>query len=230
MVENTPAPADLVEAVAIACPFCGSDEHISVSKVGSMTADMPDRPYRVICHHIDHDNVLGPVSYGRRAAIAAWNNRPAHNAHMASDGVVQADRDLFIRIAGLTTDGASAEKINKGLAFTAEVEEIAAHRRAAAIPFDRNGPCHICNGIEGCSHTVAERQRAAATPPQPDPRDAVIAELRKIITAVRAEAAKSNKVIALNRDGCGQGRIKVATAMHRIEEWTRTALANLEGK
>ena len=58
-----------------ACPWCGSDEHLYVSKCGSLTGDMPDRPYRVVCDHIDHDQVQGPVAYGKQAAITAWNTR-----------------------------------------------------------------------------------------------------------------------------------------------------------
>ncbi|WP_422057686.1 hypothetical protein [Sphingomonas sp.] len=57
------------------CPFCGSDEHLFVGWVGSLTGDMPDRPYRVSCNNLDHDTVTGPVAYGRHAAIAAWNTR-----------------------------------------------------------------------------------------------------------------------------------------------------------
>jgi hypothetical protein len=57
------------------CPWCGSDEHLSTNSVGVLTADMPDRPYRVVCHNIEHDNVCGPVAYGARAAIEAWNTR-----------------------------------------------------------------------------------------------------------------------------------------------------------
>lgn len=58
-----------------ACPWCGSTEHLSLSKCGSLTADMPSRPYRVVCNHIDHDQVQGPVAYGRLEAITAWNTR-----------------------------------------------------------------------------------------------------------------------------------------------------------
>ena len=64
----------LVEALE-PCPWCGSSEHLTVSKCGSLTGDMPDRPYRVVCDHIDHDQVQGPVAYGQTSAIAAWNRR-----------------------------------------------------------------------------------------------------------------------------------------------------------
>jgi hypothetical protein len=69
--DMTPSPRELK-----ACPFCGTVDHLAVSKCGSLTGDMPDRPYRVVCNHIDHDQVQGPVAYGRFAAIAAWNTRP----------------------------------------------------------------------------------------------------------------------------------------------------------
>ena len=45
--------------------------------------------------------------------------------------------------------------------------------------------------------------------------DALEAGLKMIET----EANRANDVIRLNRDGQGQGRIKVATAMHRIAGW-----------
>lgn len=57
------------------CPFCGTTDHLSLLAPGSMTPDMPSRPYQVICSHIDHDTVAGPTDYGRTAAIAAWNRR-----------------------------------------------------------------------------------------------------------------------------------------------------------
>lgn len=59
------------------CPWCGCAEHLTIQSVGVLTVDMPDRPYRVICTHIDHDTVTGPVAYGRRQAIDAWNRRAA---------------------------------------------------------------------------------------------------------------------------------------------------------
>lgn len=44
--------------------------------------------------------------------------------------VTQADRDLLISLFRLTADGNAAAKINRGLTFTGEVEEIAAYRLA----------------------------------------------------------------------------------------------------
>lgn len=57
------------------CPFCGETEHLSLRSIGSMTGDMPARPYCVVCSNIEHDNVSGPVDYGKAAATAAWNRR-----------------------------------------------------------------------------------------------------------------------------------------------------------
>lgn len=57
------------------CPFCGTTDHLSNSPCGSLTEDMPARPHRVVCNHIDCEYVQGPVSYGALAAIAAWNQR-----------------------------------------------------------------------------------------------------------------------------------------------------------
>ncbi len=76
-MSNSPAQEDSMASLenADGCPFCGSDEHLSVGAHGSLTADMPARPYRVICSHIDHDAVCGPVAYGKSEAIAAWNRR-----------------------------------------------------------------------------------------------------------------------------------------------------------
>lgn len=62
------------------CPFCGALDHLSVQSVGSMAAGMPDRPYRVICTHIDHDTVVGPTAFGRFNAVTAWNTRAAEPA------------------------------------------------------------------------------------------------------------------------------------------------------
>lgn len=70
------------------CPFCGSADHLSVQSLGSFTGDMPSRPYRVICTHIDHDDVAGPVGYGRAAAVAAWNTRPAIEAMLSASPLV----------------------------------------------------------------------------------------------------------------------------------------------
>jgi hypothetical protein len=67
------------------CPFCGTSEWLEVSPCGSMTTDMPKRPYRVVCEHIEHDSVDGPVAYGSAEAIAAWNRRatPTHPDYAA---------------------------------------------------------------------------------------------------------------------------------------------------
>lgn len=50
-------------------------------------------------------------------------------------------------------------------------------------------------------------------------------DLRKTLERISAEATVANDVIRLNRDGGGNGRVKVATAMHRIAQWAKAALA-----
>lgn len=57
------------------CPFCGNTEDLRFSSVGSMLADMPDRPYRVVCLGENCEEVSGPLDYGKRKAAAAWNSR-----------------------------------------------------------------------------------------------------------------------------------------------------------
>jgi len=46
-----------------------------------------------------------------------------------------------------------------------------------------------------------------------------IAEKDELLDQIRSEAARANHVISLHRDVRGQGRVTVATAMHRIEQW-----------
>jgi hypothetical protein len=65
------------EGELLPCPFCRTADHLSLRSVGSVTADMHARPYQVMCHHLDCEAVSGPVAYGKDAAIAAWNRRPA---------------------------------------------------------------------------------------------------------------------------------------------------------
>jgi len=59
-------------------------------------------------------------------------------------------------------------------------------------------------------------------------RDKEVKRLRKAVAMIDDEARRANEVISLNRDGGGQGRVKVATAMHRIASWARAALASTE--
>lgn len=54
--------------------------------------------------------------------------------------------------------------------------------------------------------------------------EAQLAEARKALEMIDREATIANDVIRLNRDGGGQGRVKVATAMHRIAAAARRAL------
>lgn len=53
----------------------------------------------------------------------------------------------------------------------AELSERIAHARGEALPPEEhellNGPCPICDGTEGCSHSVSERIQAAMPHPAP---------------------------------------------------------------
>lgn len=61
--------------------------------------------------------------------------------------------------------------------------------------------------------------------------EAINAELLKALGAIRKEAETANIAISLHRDGSGQGRIKVATAMHRIAQWSAATITRaLEGE
>jgi len=71
------------------------------------------------------------------------------------------------------------------------------------------------------AHPPAKREAGEAAAPVQD----VLVALQKI----SEEATVANDVIRLNRDGGGNGRVKVATAMHRIAEWAKAALATTEG-
>lgn len=75
----------------VPCPFCGETEHLSIRSTGSLISGMPARPYRVICSHIDHDTVSGPVGYGLSGATAAWNRRA--NTDAALLATVTRERD-----------------------------------------------------------------------------------------------------------------------------------------
>lgn len=80
---------------AAACPFCGTTEHLRLIGVGSLLPDMPDRPYKVVCRHLDCEDVSGPVAYGRHHAIAAWNTRVSSAQSEDVEGVVAELRDAF---------------------------------------------------------------------------------------------------------------------------------------
>ncbi|MGB6087753.1 Lar family restriction alleviation protein [Parvibaculum sp.] len=55
-------------------------------------------------------------------------------------------------------------------------------------------------------------------------------EVRRLLKKIADEADMANNVIALNRDGSGQGRVKVATSMHRIAADAKKALSSLSVK
>lgn len=70
------------------CPWCNSNEYLFVPAAGSLTPDMPARPYQVICVHIDHDTVRGPVAYGKEAARIAWNTRATTPAEAERKAII----------------------------------------------------------------------------------------------------------------------------------------------
>ena len=102
------------------CPFCGTTEHLSVISVGSLARGMPSRPMQVRCGHLDCEDVSGPVAYGRRDAITAWNTR-ADALAGRSDGerveavarIIQYDVALEARVPVLAAaiDALYAERI-----------------------------------------------------------------------------------------------------------------------
>ena len=89
------------------CPFCGETDWLRVVSVGSLTADMPSRPYAVVCRHLDCELVHGPVAYGQVASVAAWNTRPA-------------EASLTIRAAALADDN---ERLKEALRPFAQFAE-----------------------------------------------------------------------------------------------------------
>lgn len=151
MTNNAPAPADLVEAVKI-----WFDDQME-----SQDETTPSSVQR----------------QNGKTWIEGWFDLPAMftamQAYMASDGVLDIDREAALYVSCLTEE-------RRGIVS----EAFAAHRRAAAITFDRDSACPICHMNEGCSHTVTERQRAAAITPQPGPRDA---EDTRLLNALRDE-------------------------------------------
>lgn len=59
------------------CPWCGQTENLRFRSVGSLTSDMPARPYKVVCMNGDCEDVSGPIAYGKIGAARAWNRRAA---------------------------------------------------------------------------------------------------------------------------------------------------------
>jgi hypothetical protein len=56
----------------------------------------------------------------------------------------------------------------------------------------------------------------------------LVLEARKMLKSIHDEAVIANDVIRLGRDDEGSGRVKVATAMHRIAQRSAATLAKLE--
>ena len=111
------------------CPFCGSTDHLTMAAVGSLTSDMPSRPYRVACHHIDHDQVHGPVAYGRGEAITAWNTRAQPTEEQVERAARAIDPEAFAPETIAECDYPVAKKRlieRQGKAFTAARAALAA--------------------------------------------------------------------------------------------------------
>lgn len=150
MPNNTPAPADLMEAV------------IAVVRDQLMSTDYP----------------VNDFERGFADKIIA-----AYHAHMASDGVVQADRDAAAAyLSAIVTDMPRlAERVAEN--ETALARAFAAHRRAAASGVGCSNPdawlyrpwadddLWLCQMVEPQGEGYAEKRPLYATP-QPDPRDA----------------------------------------------------------
>ena len=86
-----------------ACPFCGTTEHLSLRRVGSNIG--AGTPFAVLCHHLDCEDVRGPVQYGMPAAIAAWNRRATTRTSEAEPvafrhEMIEPDREPFYVYSG----------------------------------------------------------------------------------------------------------------------------------
>lgn len=110
MTTNTPVPADLVEAVA--------------------KAYADETEYYIQFHRGLSSPSSDKIRKGMRAAIAAYK------AHMASDGVIQADRQAFVdyeALRGASLAPSLVEEILRGdHDKLARLQFFAAYRRAAA--------------------------------------------------------------------------------------------------
>ena len=246
MPNNTPAPADLVEAVAKAA--------FDARYPSLMKAD-PDF----------WDTQLAEPSkvHWRRSIQAAIT---AMQAHMASDGVVQADRDRAATIYRILGFGQVQHIIDGAEDDIGVVQEVGAHRRAAAGKGDAPD-CQTCGGageifghapgcdsdycalagsIDDCAGLV---EPCPACTPQPDPRDAEIERLRVALaakpwpptdvelkemfaTVVDAWWGKSGGNTIRSRSRLDPEHLKGMYALRDVlaPYVARTALANSEGK
>lgn len=159
------------------CPWCGDTERLSMQSVGSLTGDMPDRPYRVICTHLDHDTVTGPVGFGKADATRLWNRRPAEI------------------IASLSSEGEREERAHLETIDQRDQAEAAADmlaRDIARITGEAIGEHSNLNSPWANAHEAAEEYIAASTPSQSDviEKCARVAEER----AVQLRALAANHV------------------------------------
>lgn len=158
MTTNTPAPADLVEAV------------IAVVRDQLMSTDYPVN---------DFERKFA----GRIVATV--------QAHMASDGVVQGDRDCAAEL--IVSDHITRLILAGEMDHHPYVQRVAAHRRAAAV--GKGEPvAWVCEAdlqslqrkpegddlsISPCPRPDLGMKTPLYATPQPDPRDAEIARLRE---------------------------------------------------
>lgn len=218
--QNTPAPADMAEAVALPCPYCGGPAK-KITCMGERNWDAKAPPYyhpqriRYVCAALYEEPIRDCPSRlifeaeQEEAAISAWNTRAitAMQAYMASDGVTQMDRDAAAKLLGGAAPDGLVEGRKDSLSL---VQDFAAHRRAATITT------------------------------QPDPRDAEIERLRLDVekeqalqdSAYRA-GLKAGWNMCVNDDHDGYAKATESTEhiaeLRRIRE-ARAALAKSEGR
>ena len=208
MPNNIPAPADLVEAVKAALR----------------------EPIRILGGPGINDEIRA------RRVIAAYQ------AHMASDGVCQMDYTVAIDLIGWLSSQFSLEGDIPPSFRDKVAQAFAAHRRAAAgfgrepVPGEFNDEALdwiTANGMAirrdngdmdyslGAMVKAFEAGKAAATTPQPDPRDAEIERLREALTDADSWLAQDDTSrMSAQEEGLHE----------RLRLKVRSVLANSEGK
>lgn len=162
------APAYLVEAVAkvIEIAFVEKTAHHPVRKLAVRLMEWLPR-------HL------------AQAAIAAYQ------AHMASDGVVQADNDQTVKLTewlimnDVLDDEGDFHSLHVMHNFGRFSDEaFAAHRRAAALgkeeTLSQKQAREVMNPGFGCAVSTSKAQGFNAAP-QPDPRDAIISAAQRLL-------------------------------------------------
>jgi hypothetical protein len=129
------------------CPFCGTVEHLRVNAVGSLVAGMPDRPYAVDCHHLDCEEVRGPVGYGKAKAIAAWNRRasPSPAGGVQAADVGETNRSIIHELAADIRDRLSGEE---GSAMWRNAQRIVELSRPQPLTSALSSQAQTTGGVE----------------------------------------------------------------------------------